>query len=403
MKILQLTSYPTKNPQHGGQIRSANIASALRSEGHVVFSVGVFPTRYYIADCEYDIEFKESSEFWREDREFLSDFYSGIYAAEDREAFEKLNSIANEEQPDVIVIEQPWLIQAAVRLKKSRPHIKLVYSSHNIEFRLKEAVLGREHLDALEATRLVKSVKAVEHTALTECDLIIACTQADADFYSREIADCTPVVVAGNGVEPFSCRQVRTEQWRHFINRPFPVFVSSAHPPNANGFWDMMAPGLTFLRPDEHVIVAGGVSDIILQMAGARAFEAVNLDRMKLVGRMEKSELQALIQASHVVLLPITQGEGSNLKTAEAIESGCSIVGTSKAFRGFENALTLPHIHIANEPADFRKAVRHTLDAPRYDSGTPLDIRSAFHWSNLLATINHAISSLEIIEMRNKN
>jgi hypothetical protein len=89
--------------------------------------------------------------------------------------------------------------------------------------------------------------------------------------------------------------------------------------------------------------------------------------------------------------LPITIGEGSNLKTAEALESGRPIVGTSKAFRGFESALTLPHVTVADSPIDFRRAVRAVMNKPRYKNGTPHEIRSLFYWDNTLSNIPLAI------------
>lgn len=133
------------------------------------------------------------------------------------------------------------------------------------------------------------------------------------------------------------------------------------------------------------MLIVGSVSDLIMQIKGFDEYWMLNRARMEVMGRMDKVELQAIVSAAHVVLLPIVEGEGSNLKTAEALESGCSIVGTSKAFRGFEQATALPHVHIADDPRSFRKKVRAILDAPRYTGGTPEVVRSQFHWERLLA------------------
>lgn len=385
MKILQLTSYPTEIPQHGGQIRCRNIARELRAKGHMVKSIAVYVGRDYPDHREEDIDFGSDSPFWREDLPPLSDYFSGLHAAGDAKAFATLAKAADMVQPDAIISEHPWLMAAGKMLADRKPGTRLIYSSHNVESRLKRTVLAKTNLGKPERDALIAAIEALERDAVEMADLVIACTEADAAFYQADIRRSKDIVVAGNGVEPFSCKPGRVESWRRFIGAPFPIFVSSAHPPNANGFWDMMEPGLTFLRPEERVLVVGGVSDLIMQMKGFEEYRRINASRMKIMGRMDKVELQAIVSAAHVVLLPITEGEGSNLKTAEALESGSAIVATSKAFRGFERAMDLPHVHIADNPTSFRKTVRQLLDRPRYCGGTPLHVRSQFYWSNLLS------------------
>jgi hypothetical protein len=93
-------------------------------------------------------------------------------------------------------------------------------------------------------------------------------------------------------------------------------------------------------------------------------------------------------------LLPITDGEGSNLKTAEALEAGIPIVATSKAFRGFEAAMKLEHVTIADNPKDFRLAVRRALAQSRLTDLTPLAIRSRFYWENQLMELMVKVDSL---------
>lgn len=393
MKILQLTSYPTSKPIHGGQIRCASIATELRRAGHYVKSVSIYVADDYEPDGPSDIAFGTDSEFWNSDLPFLSDYYSGIFVLRDATANMRLVEAFEEFSPDVVVVEHPWLMQAAERLCAMRENVRLVYSSHNVEYRLKEAILRRAGVNSSLRKKIVNEIQDLEKFSINKADLSICCTQSDADFY-HSLESSANIVVCGNGVERFECRTSRVEQWRRFVRQPFPIFVSSAHPPNANGFWDMMAPGLTFLRPDERMVIAGSVSEIILNMSGAREYQAFNQSRLEILGRMAKVELQAVISASHLVLLPITSGEGSNLKTAEALESGCAIVATSKAFRGFEGAMALPHVHIADDPQLFRRRIRELLDKPRYAAGTPHSIRSQFYWSSLLKNGIQAIERL---------
>jgi glycosyltransferase involved in cell wall biosynthesis len=396
MRILQLTSYPTTDPRHGGQIRCAQIATQLRDAGHEVKSLAVYVERDYTVVGEDDVPFNSSSSFWREDLPWLSDYFSGIFAAQESSAVSALSRVVQSFAPSVIIVEHPWLFDAAQRIAQMGE--KIVYSSHNVEWRLKDRLFARDG----HATRgeMVASIRQIEINAAKMADLVVACTADDLEYYDGASGSSKGFngVVAGNGVEPFSCTDERVKQWRDFFKEPMPVFVSSAHLPNAQGFWDMMSPGLTFLRPEEQILVIGGVSAIILQASGCSDYRDVNINRLNIAGPRDKTELQALVRASHVVLLPITDGEGSNLKTAEALESGCSIIGTSKAFRGFEAGMTLSHVQIADTARDFRAAVRRVLDRPRYTGGTPEVVRSRFYWKEQLQPIVEAVGKLALAE-----
>jgi len=389
MRILQLTNYPTVKPMHGGQIRCYQIANELRNAGHTVRSMAIYQGGYANVEIgKDDLCFPHTSLFYDARFPWLSDYFSGIFLEKDPVAFKKLKSFIKDFDPEIIISEQPWVFAAAKAASKKRA--KHIYSSQNIEWRLKESIFEKENLNE---KKLVEQIKNIETNAVKNADLIIACTDADAIYYKQVIGSKEPsIVTAGNGVEPFNCSSERVECWKHFFKNPMAIFVSSAHMPNAQGFWDMMAPGLTFLKPGEQILIVGGVTNILTQAKGFRDFASLNLSRLNMAGVREKIELQELVRASHVVLLPISDGEGSNLKTAEALESGCKIVGTTKAFRGFEAAMSSPSVTIADSPDAFRSAIRKALDAPRYEGGTPYEIRSKYYWDNTLKSIVKAIS-----------
>ena len=398
MRVLQLTSYLTDNPTHGGQLRCANIATELRRAGHEVMSVAVYVEQPEPSNSPDDISFGPASGYWDSALPWLADYQSGLFAELDPVAFDRLFAVSKKFGPDVIISEHPWLFKAAQKLANGTA--KVIHSSHNVEWRLKERVLSRFGIAGMEREKLVSAIRETEFAAFKEADMTVACTVMDAEYYKAEAEKSNHsihVVVVGNAVEPFSCAESRVRDWRHVLRHPTPVFVSSAHPPNISGFWDMMAPGLTFLRPEERVLIIGSASPAMLHYEGAKDFFDVNARRLNLAGLRDKFELQALVSASHVVLLPITEGEGSNLKTAEALESGNSIVGTSKAFRGFEAARSLRHVHIADDPETFRRTVRRLLDAPRYTGGTPYEIRHQYYWQQQLRPLIEALSSLESI------
>ena len=74
-----------------------------------------------------------------------------------------------------------------------------------------------------------------------------------------------------------------------------------------------------------------------------------------------RSDLDYLINRAAVVLLPIAQGGGSNIKTAEALLSGRPIVASSTAFRGYEAFRNSAGVTIEDNVGRFRHAVRMAL------------------------------------------
>jgi hypothetical protein len=61
------------------------------------------------------------------------------------------------------------------------------------------------------------------------------------------------------------------------------------------------------------------------------------------------------------MLLPITYGGGSNLKTPEALLARCPIVATTKAFRRLEVFRNMPGVIIADDRDAFVAAMRRVL------------------------------------------
>jgi glycosyltransferase involved in cell wall biosynthesis len=88
---------------------------------------------------------------------------------------------------------------------------------------------------------------------------------------------------------------------------------------------------------------------------------SVNRARLVPCGFQDVEQLDALLEYANAVLLPITIGEGSNLKTAEALVSTLPIVATTKAFRGFEHFGNSPGVYIADTADEFQAVTRSLM------------------------------------------
>lgn len=151
-------------------------------------------------------------------------------------------------------------------------------------------------------------------------------------------------------------------------DRRFALYCGSAHPPNAEGFFAMLGGGFGSLTPDQCLVIAGGVSYAI--GSDERVHQSANLaPRVVLGGHVSDGCLAGLLNAAHCVILPLTQGGGTNLKTAEALWSGKFIIATTVAMRGFEQFKNSPGVLIADTARDFKNALRYAMNAKAIELG----------------------------------
>ncbi len=110
---------------------------------------------------------------------------------------------------------------------------------------------------------------------------------------------------------------------------------------------------------------------------------------------MSEESLGALLKIADIILLPITEGGGSNLKTAEALIANKKIVATPHALRSFEWAEDLPNIRIAKTKKQFTAAI---LDSLRTDfverSPRQSELVKQVLWTNQLKQLQAKVDAL---------
>lgn len=404
-RIVQLTPYPLKAPRHGGQLRCAAIRERYRQAGFDVTTIAAMHEDAYRAEREAnDIALPAGAAAWRGLDRF-SDLHGGDCLVADESAYARFAQVLDRLRPQVIQIEQPWLYPAVRRWLDERAlhgaePTRLVYSSHNIEWRLKRDEMPSIVADAAAYLDEMRRVEALEHAIVRAADLVVACTDEDL-VELRAMADDGNVerrfVVARNAIAPFSATPVQIEavKRKHGLDR-YPLFVGSAHPPNADGFWNMLAPSLAFLRPGERIVVVGGVGHILRRHRLYAAWSGINEPRLAILGEVERAELDALLLGAAVILLPITTGGGSNLKTAEAIYSGRPTLATPHALRGYGDVAQWPAITVADTANTYRRALRAMLDAraTAVPTGAPGPSCDAVTWRTALEPLFEVLRGL---------
>lgn len=393
MNILILAIYPLDQPRHGGQLRARHIADTYRAAGFEVEVAGVlsgdaYPRTPGFVACPPESQLATM----HPNSALMVDYAIGaIFAADDASFAQLAAQILS--RPDVIQVEHPWLWVFAVRYAASlgahRP--RLVYSSHNVEHDIKRLIFAA-HGDR-SAAHAVEVVRNMEITAVRGADAVICVSESDASWASA-YATC-PVLVASNGVAPWQSSPAGRQQALAITSQfAFALFCCSAHIPNMEGFFELFGGGFGSLGPHQRLVVVGSAGECILR--APRFQQSARLpERTLIAGVVEPECLAALLDSAHCIVLPVTQGSGTNLKTAEALWAGKHIVATTVAMRGFEDFIGTPGVVIADTPTAFKQALRRAMARPPLDlPDTERARRRRVLWSACLSPLPELLRSV---------
>jgi glycosyltransferase involved in cell wall biosynthesis len=369
--VFILSTYSFVEPLHGGQIRISEIARAYQAAGFKVESLAIYEAEAYrpeqLGIRDIALNPQHVSAFWngRFVRQ-IADFLSGQYACAPQGAWHEVQ----ERLPakiDVIHVEQPWLWMLAKKIQAlpAYEHVKLVYGSQNIEAPLKREILEVSGFDNEMVAAIEQAIAHLERNAVKEADLVVAVSHADA--LQLRAWGASVLVLGENGIAPWSAPEGDLLVWRERlpVNR-WPLYVSSAHLPNYQGFAASLANSLYSLaRTNTKLVLAGGGGSFVRAEFAATQYPLLNNSRSMSLGVLSDVDLAAVKTLAHVFLLPICAGGGTNIKTAEALYSGAYVIASPFAFRGYEEFLDLPQVKIARRPMQFHQALLDCLSAPR--------------------------------------
>lgn len=374
--ILLVSNYKVSEPISGGQRRTYAFKKVL-SEYYRIASLSLTKGRndpskgfYYI-----DIEGRINGDQYLYNH--LTDFHFSQDAVKDQASVMQIQRLLCDLRPRIIQFEQPWsfpLILQASKALKRRP--KFIYSSQNIEWELKQETLNKFAINDAILMDILTKTRELETFTAKACDLNIAVSQQDANKLSTMGAQKIDVIP---NCAPFIPRKSNVPKERT-KRSPYLVFVGSNHPPNHSGFKYMIGDHLGFLPQKKGILtIVGGVSSLIIDdISFSEYWIGINSSRVAFHPHCSDSVLNDLIQESAGIILPITQGGGTNLKTAEALLHNKPIISTSHAFRGFEKFVTSDQVYISDSPRRFRQHMRQLLLAPQWEAD-----RSSSHLAEL--------------------
>lgn len=392
--VLVFSTYPISKPKHGGQLRSAALMNVYRRVFTKVVRCAIFYGPVYSRDEYTAQDIPSGKKVTNEIRSSpdLEPWILGASPITDPKIRARIVRMFLRHKPSAVIFEQPFLFRGITHvLEELGLNIPVIYSSHNVESEMMREVFQRSNSIARNE-EFLRNLEETESQLARNAAGTIVVSHEDAVVF--EAIGATRVLVQGNGIAPIPKPGIKRNRVARVKSdlaiSSFALYVASSHRPNAESFFDVLGTRLGYLPQSSMIFFAGTVGRILSpllarldpiwqQLFWARAF---NWEKVS------PSTLAALIEQASCLLLPITTGGGSNLKTAEAIISGRPIVATSMAFRGFDEFRELPNIFICDTTKEFRSSVTGLLEQPFVVSDiTNNQLRSKVLWSSTLNSL----------------
>ena len=101
------------------------------------------------------------------------------------------------------------------------------------------------------------------------------------------------------------------------------------------------------------------------------------------------------MELADVVMLPIVEGGGTNIKTAEALYNRKPVVTTSFALRGYEQFKHWRNVRLADRPGDFRDLLAQALRSePEQLKSADIAQLDTLLWSSTLQRLPEQFAAL---------
>lgn len=276
----------------------------------------------------------------------------------------------------------------------------LVFGSQNIEAPMKREILEGAGVSETDIAQAVGVIEDIEAVLSTDSDLVAACTTEDLKAHAKLKA--RRLVLAPNGIGEIKTDEPSQHYWQKIFDAngitQKVLFVGSAHPPNWTGFLDMVGKGLGFIPHTTRLVLAGSICDYFEREISEESLSIEDVTfwmRAYSAGRLSEPRLGALIKQADVMLLPITEGGGSNLKTAEAILANKKVVTTSHALRSFEWFKDFPNVWVADTKQKFQDSITEALVAPFVKRTAEQEKQvQKVKWDNCLADLVRGVRAL---------
>jgi len=370
-RILIFGTYPIVKPLHGGQRRVDAIVREYSAKYKDVKYVAVFIKDHYSDYSSSDIYLKGRWASQARSDHLTSDIRIGKAIYESPRIRKRITKLIDKFNPDIIQIEQvfPYIGLKKI-LENMQSKAKIIHSSHNIEVEIKKEVMSIAMAEQKYIDESINLIDDYETDLAKNADLVIAVSDSDGKYLIKK--GCRNYILAPNGARISKPTKKALKYWNDIysinnISNSF-GYIGSAHLPNMLGLKEMIGYRLGFIEPKNKLILAGSMgNNIENNFDYSNLLDSTFWLRAYNAGTLSEEQLAGLLSKIDVVVLPMSSGGGSNLKTAEAILSQKKIVATDFAFRGFEEYKKLPNIYIGKNKNEFINKMNEAINTPRID------------------------------------
>lgn len=401
-QLLIVAGYPIINPIHGGQKRTAALVSKYRQVFSNVSFIGIFLKESYSDYSKQDLPITNDSVVDKVNNSpEYTDIILGSALLSDKPTKMKFIKALIKINPGIIHIEQPYMVSSISKILldlKMNPII--ILGSQNVEAELKHSIY-KKLLKPAALRKLTESTQSIEDNAVRTADIITTVSRYDL---MRQMGKgrLKPHFVVPNGIDAHKKNSKKIREWQiykkqHSI-KSLILFVGSGHPPNFIGFENLVSN--IKLDPHSRILIAGGVGKIFIKKYADK--NDIFWKDIVVLGVLKEDDLNSLIDSAEIILLPILNGGGSNLKTAEAILSHKKIVATKYAFRGFEQYMYMPNVYIGNNSDTFKTVLLNAIKTPFVPlSKKQIRYTERVTWQRVLRKLK-AISVLSVLMYKYK-
>lgn len=322
-----MTPYPALPLSHGGRVRTFQLARGLVGAGAEVdlvcpWSPGQPRGEYEIDGIRVRPTLFPTSPLLALSDDWLPSALPISWEARAGRARSLLKQAAGYDIAQFEVSGQaPWAERVPAGVKK-------VYASHNVD-----ADFDRERGTRGGALRrrMARRVANMERRLVGASDLVVACTEADAESFRTHYGASVNSAVVPNGFDDelleLDRGQLRAEQRRELglgDHELLLLFIGGGAEHNRRAVQAL----------ERDVLPAAG-RPVRLAVVGKAAAALSGGDaRVTPVGYAE--DLRPWFAAADVGLNPVEYGSGSNLKVAEYLAAGLPVLTTPIGSRGFE-------------------------------------------------------------------
>jgi glycosyltransferase involved in cell wall biosynthesis len=357
MRIVGLAPWPYIPAQSGGTERTLNLFAALGEMTSFVIDWQGDNDQQQVGDIDYRV-------------------YGAPLAARDKAGRLQISGVAtydpmpmlvkndlaglqaqiNALEPDVIVMEHPWLIDFVPKTAK------LVLDAANCETVNTQQQYPR--------TFDVDLVKNLERRAVERADLITYASHADAQAIRRLFKVTASMVHVPNGTDvPKTMSDGSTRNL---------IFIGSVYKPNVVAAQLLVNHAGSL--PDYQIHIIGGCSDYVQNSAG----------NVTLHGHVTDEKRDELFANGHAFVTMTTHGSGTHLKISRALAHGLPVVTTELGARGYSSGGV-----ITTTLGDLPKTMADVTEHWAEHSQAAREQAAHFLWPAIQKTFRDAVDGMQ--------